>query len=383
MLHRSLWALSDTYCNEPYRTVHYDHTGKLGPCCTYRGKRYTGTSVEEYWNSTWLQEFREQLNQGERPSGCGNCWRKEAQGVRSQRQEKQQKHGYITEPAIKELFLSFGNICNKTCNICRPQRSSLIAREYRQIPLDDRWLQWSLTHKPGLLDSLERNYSGHYLDAIDDYYAALHSADTVVLDGGEAFITRQCDQLLDYMLANSLTHKSIQAVTNGSVRQDQLVKLSQFKQVSFHISIDGIEELYEFVRPPHAWSWWCEQLNTIKQYNIELTYACVVHAFNVHQLPRILDYFIEQGDRFYFSAINTQPHLEPSVVPDIVLSTAISELQQRKLTGRAEQNVENCIQILRSGLGKDTHSEQFAQYMDTFSKIKGTEYGDYIPWIKQ
>jgi len=380
---RSLKPLSNTYCNEPYRTIHYDHEGLPGPCCTYRGERYTGTDAAEYWNSSWLRDFREQLNSGVKPPGCSNCWRKEEQGVRSQRQEKFAQHGYTRTPQIKELFLSFGNICNKTCNICRPQRSSLIAKEYKQIDRDDPWLQWSLQHKPRLLRSLDKSFSGYYLNSIDDYYSAAASADVIVLDGGEAFITRQCDELLDWMLAQGMTNKTINAVTNGSVRRDQLDKLAQFKQCNFHISIDGIEELYEFVRPPHPWSWWCEQLNTIKQYPIELRYACVVHAFNVHQLPRILDYFIEQGSNFYFSAVNTQPHLEPSVVPDVVLMDTIEQLQRYNLQGKSAENLHNAIQYLQKGVGTDRWSEQFKMYMNTWSKIKGIQYEDYIPWINQ
>ena len=31
--------MSSTYCNEPWKTIHYDNRGVMGPCCTYRGDR--------------------------------------------------------------------------------------------------------------------------------------------------------------------------------------------------------------------------------------------------------------------------------------------------------------------------------------------------------
>ena len=33
-------------------------------------------------------------------------------------------------------YLCFGNICNKSCNICRPGRSSMIAKEYKKLGSD-------------------------------------------------------------------------------------------------------------------------------------------------------------------------------------------------------------------------------------------------------
>ena len=46
---------------------------------------------------------------------------------------KTRKHENLTETNIQRVWLSFGNICNKNCNICRPARSSIIAKEYKKL----------------------------------------------------------------------------------------------------------------------------------------------------------------------------------------------------------------------------------------------------------
>lgn len=373
-----------TYCNEPWRTVHYDGIGKLGPCCTFRGERPDSNTVDEYLNSEWLKNLKRDLLGGIQHPGCFNCWRKEDRGEQSQRTEKLLKHGFVTEGPIRELFLSFGNICNKACNICRPQRSSLIAKEHKQVERDSVYWRYRYSDNPKWLS---KDFSGMYLDKIEDYYTALSSADVIIFDGGEPFITRQCDLILDYMLDNDMTDKHVKAVTNGSVRQDQLDKLSQFNKCSFHLSIDGVDDLYEFVRPPHSWEWWCEQHDRIKSYSVNLTYACVVHAFNIHQLGSILDYFLDQNaEHFYFSAINDQDHLLPIVVPDTVLNTAIDELESRlsRLNSQQRTNIENTVNYLKNGLGEDTGKHDvFKDYCRQFSRIKNINHGDYIPWINQ
>lgn len=387
---RSLLDMSDTYCNEPWRTAHYDEVGKLGPCCTYRGKRPNFTKIDDYWSSEWLRDFREKLGTGIKEEGCFNCWRKEDRGEYSQRTDKNRRHGYIDKPQLEELFLSFGNICNKSCGICRPSRSHLIAKEYKTIPRDNGWLLTLPGNKTQKVLS-DKKYSGHYLEHLGDYKSALESADTIYLDGGEPFIVSQCTEILEYLIANGMTHKKIKAGTNGSVTDSQLELLSKFKSVSFHLSIDGIEELYPVVRPPHEWQWFLDSQSRIQKYpRINITYACVIHAFNIHQLPRMVRYFIDQRrshakTHIFFSQINSNNHLEPSVVPVEVMTKTIRELKQivKTSTNDDKRQVKQMIKHLETQLQKDDPAikKSFDLYCDTFSKIKNINYGEFVPWI--
>lgn len=381
--------MSDTYCNEPWRTVHYDEQGRLGPCCTFRGERSPDVNVASYWSGTWLRDFRISLLNGEKPKGCRNCWIKESRGETSQRLEKNARHGYVSETKINELFLSFGNICNKTCNICRPQRSSLIAKEYRQIPENNEWLQEKIRRQPKVMGSVVKDFSGRYLDKISDYYTALESADTIHLDGGEPFIVSQCDKILDYMIDKGMTNKHIKATTNGSVTRSQLDKLAQFDKVSFHLSIDGVDDLYELVRPPHTWDWWCKQHNQIREYDFNITYACVAHAFNVHQLAEILEYMIANSRTYgntdsYLSQLNNQEYLGCDVVPQSVVYKTVWKLERMDIPSHMQNNVQNMIDHLNRAASTTNESNQkyFKLYMDTFAPIKQIKYSNYIPWIK-
>lgn len=368
----------NTYCNEPWRTVHYDEIGRLGPCCTYRGQRSTATSVDEYLKSSWLHNFRKDLLNGERPSGCRNCWVKEDRGESSQRTDKNTKHGYITKTNIKELFLSFGNICNKSCNICRPKRSSIIAKEYRQIDPNNEWLKQKLLDQPKLKNSLKKDYSGQYLDRLEDYHIALDYADTIHLDGGEPFIVAQCNKILDYMIDNGMTNKYIRATTNGSVTKEQLDKLAKFDKVKFDLSIDGIEELYSVVRPPHTWDWWQKQHTLIRQYPFHITYACVAHVFNVHQLPRIYEYFMQSPEQdFWFSQLNNQEYLGCDIVPDDIIDNTIEQMKHID-----NNNVKNIVLHLQGSkqINIEKNKYFFEKYIETFGPLKKVDYS-IIPWI--
>lgn len=388
--------MSDTYCNEPWRTIHYDDMGIPGPCCTYRGPHRPENIIdsEEYWQSEWLKDFRQKLSSGVKMPGCRNCWRKEDRGEQSQRTQKNAKHGYVDQPQLRELFLSFGNICNKACNICRPRRSHLISKEWKQFDSNSYWVQQYDKRRLNAWSNAQwqsKDFSAKYLDSLEKYKQAIGQADTITMDGGEAFITAQYDKIIDYMLDNNMTDKHIKVVTNGSARKDQMEKLKHFRNVSLHVSIDGIKDLYKCVRYPHEWSWWEQQHDMIQKYNFNMSYACVAHAFNVHQLPEILEYFLDQRDinpntYIHFSQINDQDHLECNIVPDAVLNDAVSGLIKIKPRLKTEdvQNINNLIEHLQNNIKIDgtQNFKKFQSWKEMMEPIKNIKYMEYVPWIK-
>ena len=375
---------SKTYCNEAWRTVHFDEAGMIAPCCTFRGDRHTAfNSFQQYWNSEWLADVRNKMIVGETVPGCKNCYRKEDRGEQSQRIEKNQKHGIIFEPELDEIHMSFGNTCNKSCNICRPQRSQLIAKEYKQFDPDNAFIQEKMSQR--LTYQAVQGITGKmYYDKIDNYVEALSSARKIVFDGGEPTIVKQFDMCLDYMIDNGLTDKVISVSTNGSVTREQLEKLSKFKFVAFHLSIDGVDELYELVRTPHTWEWFCKQNNMIREYDIAITYACVAHVFNVHNLRDCLDYFMSEDGDFYFSTLNGHNHIGVDLVPQDVIDDAVSDLRRADYDYSQTQatNMMNIIQHLINMRDKNNENNRkmFRAYRPEQERIKQMNFQEYIPW---
>ena len=381
--------MSSTYCNEPWKTIHYDNVGDLGPCCTYRGKRDKGLeSVQDYLDSDWLKELKRKMLNGERDKGCHNCWIKEDKGEDSQRLQQNRKDGMLTETDIKRVWLSFGNICNKNCNICRPARSSIIAKEYKKLGSNHEI--YSIDKDPEIS---QKAFSGIYLDNWENYIDALDSAHEINLDGGEPFFTKQCTTILETLIKKGSTDKKIKFSTNGSANKEHYKLLKQFKHVDFGISIDGIKELYSLVRSPHDWSWWEKQHNLMKeQTNLTHTYLAVVHCFNVHQLPEMIKYFIENNSnsdaRFHFTTIVTRPYLSTHVAPNDIIEHAIVELKYMLMlddynfTNREITNVNNIIDHLVHSMNNKSKEdeENFKKFVDIFGPAKKLDYQSYLPW---
>ena len=381
--------MSSTYCNEPWKTVHYDNVGALGPCCTYRGNRDKSLeSVQDYLNSTWLKELKRKMLNSERDEGCHACWRREDEGGDSMRLQENRKVGILTESDIQRVWLSIGNVCNKNCNICRPARSSIIAKEYKKLGSD---------HEINSIDPgsmiIDKQFSGIYLDKWENYIDALDSAHEINLDGGEPFFTKQCTTILETLIKKGSTDKTLSFSTNGSATEQQYELLKHFKKVEFGISIDGVEDLYSLVRSPHNWDWWEKQHKLMEQQtNLSWIYLAVLHSLNVHQLPKMIKYFCENNPntaiRFNFTTITTRPYLGTHVAPNDVIENSIVELKHMlisndyKFTNREIKNVNNIIDHLVYSMNNKskTDEENFRKFVDIFGPIKKLDYQSYLPW---
>lgn len=379
-------TISDTYCNEAWRNVHYSDSGWLAPCCTFREYRPKDlNSVQEYWDSQWLADIRQAMLEGKRVKGCQNCYVKEARGERSQRIAKNQQHGVITEPKLYSMEISFGNICNKNCNICRPTRSSMIAKDYQKIEKFDPEFQWQMGMRPREMEATKR-----YVSRLPDYKENLHTVKHLQLDGGEPFYTKQCTEMLEYMVEKKMFDKSISAVTNGSVNDYQVSMLKQFSHVFMGLSIDGIYDMYEVTRSPHDWNWWLEHHQRIVDAGFNRKYNSVIHCLNVHQLPEQLIYYTENRDGsehpcFEFTALVSHEHLLPDVVPINILEDTIARLQglESRCENKSElDNLRNCVIHLEwfTKNRSELNRVNFKRMVEVFGPLKKIDYYKHLPW---
>lgn len=369
------------YCPEPYRTVHYDNSGTPGPCCTFRGDRNKDlNNITDYLNSDWLANLKTQLENGERPAGCNNCWKKEDRGEVSMRQNKIKLYGKITEPDLHDVFISFGNICNKQCVVCRPGRSHLLAREFKQAQ-DSEYVK-QVSHN---------NFNpGEFMLRWDTFVDAAEQAQCLFLDGGEPLITQQCNKLLDHLIENGLTDKDIFTTTNGTVDQAILDKIKQFRSVHFNVSIEAVSDRYRAVRYPHDWQWFTDNLELIKRNDIDYSFACVINAFNVTQLPEITEYFINNKYKgtsigFELTTINNQPFLGIDQTPKEIRHGVADQLQALlpQCTTREADNLKNAIKHLTNEYAENTlNKRMLAEYATTFGELRNINYKELIPWIK-
>ena len=277
-----------TFCTEPYKQIHFDSRGNLGPCCQFIGERPTVEGFEDYLNSSWLTELKEQLASGNRVSGCQFCWKQEDQGAKSMREKRNAYYNNSPLNNVEHIMITFGNQCNTACRICNASRSSLIEKQYKESVNN--------VSDPDLLKLITKKHDWSktktwYRNIIQD---TIDRADTIrklEISGGEPFINVYFDRLIDGLLASGKKLPGLNITTNGSFTEEQIVKLEVFDHVHINFSIDGAgEQFYEYLRWPLKWNDVLEKIDILKKYSwITCEFVIVPHNLNILNLADSID----------------------------------------------------------------------------------------------
>lgn len=184
-----------------------------------------------------LEQVRQDMLVGKRPSACNKCWHLEDQNIPSDRVIKNAALDRYLGKGIFEIFndcingnyqtqhykIDTSNTCNAACITCGSSASSTWGKilQKNNQPIDPHW---QLTLDDKILDI--------------DY----PNAKCVIFRGGESTLSKTNFDILKKILDSGNKSCFVSFVTNGSFRlsRAQTDLLCQFDTVNFCFSIDGI-----------------------------------------------------------------------------------------------------------------------------------------------
>jgi len=325
-------------------------------------------SLEDVWNSDKMKEVRRQVLSGERPDVCIPCFDLEDQGVESLRQRH--IRGVIPEARINlypnaldnlevdysmpfefpTMEIKINNLCNLKCRMCNPLDSTSWTdwKEVEQFyEKENNYLVPTvkkLTSRPG-------QYIGPFDDTAHwwrDFEKLLPHFRRVEFAGGEPLMDPNHYKILD-MLKPYADNIEIKYATNGTklgISKGRTVfdYWPYFKSVAVNVSIDGIHDVYEYIRGNGEFALVEENVKKIKEIP---TVSRVVGAFtvqsnNILQIDRVIEYFLEEmGIIFYSHRVNYPRALSAQVLPNELKQQVIEKLEAMKHTVEDYEMVKN------------------------------------------
>ncbi len=221
--------MSDTYCPLPWIGLNILPTS-IAPCCQWNGLGDSLEQVDKAGHSKVFIETRQAMLQGERVSGCQQCYNAEQVGAKSRRQEAIEQYGYITEVSTKILDVSFDNVCNLKCRGCCTTSSHLWNNDEIEI--------------------YGQNFLGKkFFD--QDVEIDTINLEVINVSGGEPFLSKKFDRFAAKLLANGHAENSnLLLSTNGTVIPSDNVYqyMLTAKELHLNISIDGIGHMNTYFR---------------------------------------------------------------------------------------------------------------------------------------
>jgi MoaA/NifB/PqqE/SkfB family radical SAM enzyme len=330
---------TDVICSLPFNSISVDATGKLRQCCNSDSAKFpediNSIVLDGIINNPSIKDIRRSLLNNVQDSKCGRCWRMEAVGNQSFRNmaNNNKDHGLhsISPNSFKETIdfldiryidITLGNKCNLACRMCHPGSSSLVAKQYVE-------LKYPFESSP----LLEFDRSGK--DRILEVITKAENLSSIYLLGGEPLINEFHDEIIDLLMkldrAKNITlHYSTNLHTDV---EKHLERWANFKMVELSVSIDGTDEVYEYIRWPGSWQKVYGNLVKVcdiarHNRNIVPSIAITAQNLNVENIPNLINVIQNISDNlsYYFIPVTGCNNIE--YTPTYILEDAIERLSE-------------------------------------------------------
>ena len=381
----------------PFTGLATREDGAICVCCrSYPIGFIQDAPLEYHWNGETMQHIRRQVLRGERPKECEPCFSLEDQGVESLRQRhiepkipesritlypdaiSKMNHDFTMPYEIPTMELKLNNLCNLKCRMCHPMDST-------------SWNDWNEVKE---FYQKENNIMFHiveehdlenkpFLDKFQDNPEWWNSLEKnlphfrrVEFAGGEPLMDPQHYRILD-MLAPYGDQIEIKYATNlsmlGKGARNIYDYWPKFKSVAVNVSIDGLNESYEYIRGNANWEQLITNIKEIQHItNISrIVGAVTVQVSNVLILDKMIEYFLDDlGIIFHSHRVEYPKVLSAQCLPNELKDIAIGRLQNISLRVHEFKLVKKQPELLQYTLN---------QIQDNINYLKARDQSD--KWV--
>ena len=400
---------SPTFCAIPFVSLEVNTDGAIRPCCLIKGqyhqlKKSDGTkytikdNLSDAWNSDEMRKMRLAMINGDKLEGCNVCYLQESSGRTSNREysngEWSQRltetellnkvdqaitSGGEIDYSIAYLDLRLGNLCNLKCRMCSPFNSSQIAKEHLDLEQRDPAYKvvWASTFgkfDPRFNDMQEWFDKDILWDQVIDMIPNLKK---VYMTGGEPTLIENNFKFMQACIDKGRKDIVLFFNTNCTNVNKKFTNLiSQFDRVNINASIDGVNEVNDYIRSPSKWSQISRNVETLAQMpNVVLGVTPTVQTYNVFNLVDTLKWVNDLNQKykrniFVDFLINVHPkHLSVRILPDEIRHRIATDLIDYKTTYFTKYTPELTINSVNGIIGL-LQQDRVVDWKEQLTKFK-------------
>ena len=277
------------FCVFPWVGIHIKPDGGFFSCCVANDDKFIPNSntktLDELYNSEELKQLRLDLLEGKsRHDVCSNCYSKEEGGIPSPRTHSLRDYSKKIDSClsttdetgrsdIKNIYywdIRHSNLCNLKCRTCNEGYSSSWAAENNNF-------------NKIKLKSIENN-----IDLLNESYATVKD---IYFAGGETLLMPEHYDTLTKLIESSYAKDISIAYSTNLTKLDynnhNLINLwKEFKLVKISISMDEVEDKFNYVRHGVDWKIVKDNILQLKQSvkdlkSIHYHFTPTVSIFNI------------------------------------------------------------------------------------------------------
>ena len=378
-----------TICALGWDHLHVTIDGWVAPCCIWNYKaqkqhelyNLKDHTLAEAINSPGMMSMRKAMLEGKRHPLCLTCDKQEDAGIESLRDvynfeylDKIDEEIMATDEngrldpdkfAPRYIDVRFSNLCNMRCRMCSHQASSAWYNEIQS------WYdELEISNAPTYYDAKFFNHSKITKEKVEHLF---DEVDKVYFAGGEPLILEEHYRVLNRMINSGRAHEiELMYNTNLTVDSYKGVKLTEywkhFKHVKIMGSVDGMDEVYDYIRTGGTWKKAQEIFNSFKTDalpNMRVEICLTVSIQNIFQMPKFIKWcheneWMHKGrNRFGINFVQDPAELDIIYLPEDVKQQIVDEFEELKIWLRenrgegSDEDVQNFITYINKSQPSD------------------------------
>ncbi len=330
-------------CTLPWTGFELEPNGDVKNCIISRNKlgNINHTKISDILNGEANIKLKQDMLADRKPSNCEGCYLQEK--ARSDLNSISSRLYYHKEIAskmdlsmldnvnkfdLKHVDLRWTNSCNQACVYCNPEWSSKWSQEMNQ--------------------PIKSNKEARQ-EVKDFVFENIEQLQNVYLAGGEPMLMKDNKEFLE-LLKDKNPECHIRVNTNLSTTRTGIFELlCSFKNVHWTVSVDTIEQEYEYIRHHGSWTDFLDNLDTINKLDHKISFNMLHFILNRDSLHDCVDLLRAKG--FHDNSFIAGPLFRPYWwnmlnLPEHMITQATDRLKQRineGATGYLKNSYENCL----------------------------------------
>jgi len=346
------YLTNHSFCPLPWTGFLIEANGNVKNCiCSYESiGNIKEQSIEDIMVDNTNMQLKKDMLAGNEPNNCKYCYSlekdKKSRNIVSSRiyYLKELKNIPLSTYEgntfdLKHVDLRWQNSCNFACVYCGPIYSSTWEKELGMIidrPKDE------------------------ILQATKNYiFSNASSLKNIYLAGGEPLLMKENEEFLKLLLEKN-PDVNLRVNTNLSKTNTNVFNLlKQFKNVHWTISVESMEQEFEYMRYGGIWTDFLSNLDEISKLNHKLTFNMVWCLLNYHSIFDCVEFLQKKGfhnNSFIITALFGPGWIDSRNLPKSVLQS-IKNLAQDKVNEKPgfllEDGYNNIIRHIDAPFNKD------------------------------
>lgn len=348
---------TEHFCIAPFQSIRQNSLGRNSPCAFGAGEwNHADLNPKERWHSKEVNDLRLKFINGERPSECHRCWAEEDSGKQSLRQRQYEYFPQDYKEFIKSgdwqqgpktAVFKTSNICNLACRSCGAWDSNSFKDEgMSYIKSYNTKGIHPVTKQPVPWNRFVPIHPAKHINFMD-YVTVSDNLEKIDFFGGEPLLNTSQLDFLEYLTEQGVSKNiTLFYSTNGTNKPTERLKRawSKFKRVELSISIDGVEDEFEYLRYPGKWNDLLDVINDLKEFqqlsdnDIYLMAGLTISTMNVLTVDRTYAWLKETIGDVYITMVESPDYLNISKLPKYVKDEIKQQVTNTEALGYLDVN---------------------------------------------